>query len=321
MFESAFLHSPVISAGGDVYLIKQENRSAELITSIENKIIYTPVSIYNKQNPDQTDTDCLYKTTLETLCKESNLHFTPFTIRDPKDNYKEAHFISRLFHILGQFKNSTSTKSTNSFELEFDQFILVNSASNKFLLTKVDVGLPPDRSIPFKIHLIGSNYPIEEIDPAVYSFDATTSPRNTSLPSHSPVHSSENAHPSNLEYSLIASFSLLPGDNSFTIYHSSPCSFSFPFLPYSHFSSFFPSLYSLPSSLLISPSLPLFSPPLYSFLLPPSLYSLSPLYSFFPPSLPPSSPAPFLLFHSSFFAVNPSSHLLPFCILGILTQE
>ena len=266
MFESAFLIKPSIGIADFVYTIQKRNNQYNI--GINENI--QSVDIYKKILPkiEGEDIVCEYNESISIQINDTQLHFTPLILHNPEGNYRYILFISRIFHILGQNKNSSSSFATNSlnsstpstatlsasaaslsinssastvnntmtsastsqlsgnanasylkmmksyqiFQLHFDEFILSNSASNTFILTKFDICLPLNDENNLKLHLIASDTPIENIN--IENFN-------------------------NSSAFIISSVLLKPGENTFTVHQTRPGE-----VPFYLFSQFHPPMSS-----------------------------------------------------------------------------
>ena len=262
----------------------------ESISALTQFNIHRSIYIYKKATEHQIgmeatdEMDCIHQQTIELLPEDTCLHFTPFTTRNPEDNYKESHFISCLYHILGQFYSKNRTGKI--FNLSYDQFILCNSAYSKFLLSRLEIFFPESASTPNKIHLIASNFPINDANiPQLLA-------------------ASKNKSLFNPDCYLLATFNVDPGYNNLRINHYIPGNF-FPssFLPSPSFFLLSPFFFLLSSFLLLSSS--------SSFFLLPSSLSLLPCPFFLVPSSLSLLSCPFFLVPSPFspFSLLPSLFL------------
>ena len=196
MIESALLKCPGISSSNYVFQLDQSSRYRPELSS-EQHSLARPVYLYkigshNEENPVCTKTDIIEITPYSTF-----LHFMPFTVYDPSEDQGAGLFIGNLFHVLGQYKSSPHAKD---FKLETRSFTLYNSASNGFLLSSFEIGIPENaskESIPKRISLVGANLPI---DPSDFSF--ATDVKQAGF--------------------LISSVSPKPGHNEYSITQSTP---------------------------------------------------------------------------------------------------
>src|SRR3990167_3641100 len=112
MFESAFLIKPSIGIADFVYTIQKRNNQYNI--GINENI--QSVDIYKKIPPkiEGEDIVCEYNESISIQINDTQLHFTPLILHNPEGNYRYILFISRIFHILGQNKNSSSSFANNS---------------------------------------------------------------------------------------------------------------------------------------------------------------------------------------------------------------
>lgn len=160
MFESALLINPSASDASFIYALPDPMNStspASKLRSVGDECIDCTVAVIPRVDDSNAATAASSTLTVP-LANQHCLYMYPIATSDPRGSYNGTLVINTLFHLLGQ--NKSSSAPVQKVKVEFSTIALGCSVYDDFVLSSVEIGLPPitDPSRPDKVILYGSQF-------------------------------------------------------------------------------------------------------------------------------------------------------------------
>lgn len=160
MFESALLINPCASDASFMYTLPDPVNfagQASKLRSVGDDCIDCTVSVTPRLE-DASAGPAVSTTLTVPLANQLRLYMYPIATSDPRGSYNGTLVINTMFHLLGQ--NKSSSGPVQRIKQEFSTISLGCSVYDDFVLSSVEIGLPPstDPSRPEKIILYGSQF-------------------------------------------------------------------------------------------------------------------------------------------------------------------